>query len=55
MPLHRDVLNMIGHANHAITLGNFMEARSGQKLLCGTWVDTHDEPRLVQCSEISHA
>ena len=27
MPLHRDVLNMIGHANHAITLGNFMEGR----------------------------
>ena len=27
MPLHRDILNMIGHANHAITLGNFMEGR----------------------------
>ena len=25
MPLHRDILNMKGHANHAITLGNFME------------------------------
>ena len=27
MPLHRDILNMKGHANHAITLGNFMEGR----------------------------
>ena len=27
MPLHRDILNMIGHVNHAITLGNFMEGR----------------------------
>ena len=27
MLLHRDILNMIGHANHAITLGNFMEGR----------------------------
>ena len=27
MPLHRNVLNMLGHANHAITLGNFMEGR----------------------------
>ena len=60
MPLHRDILNMIGHANHAITLGNCMEGRvwiedengqatalletkSGQKLLCGTWVDMHDK------------
>ena len=31
MPLHRDVLNMIGHANHAITLGNFM-VESGSKM-----------------------
>ena len=60
MPLHRDILNMKGHANHAITLGNFMEGRvwvedengqttallqtkSGQKLLCGTWIDMHDK------------
>ena len=27
MPLHRDILNMIGHANHAIALGNFLEGR----------------------------
>eukprot|EP00439_Symbiodinium_sp_Y106_P001077 s6684_g1.t1 len=27
MPLHRDVLNMFGHANHGMTLGNFMEGR----------------------------
>ena len=27
MPLHRDILNLKGHANHAITLGNFMEGR----------------------------
>ena len=27
MPLHRDILNMIGHANHAVALGNFLEGR----------------------------
>ena len=27
MSLHRDILKMKGHANHAITLGNFMEGR----------------------------
>ena len=27
MPLHRDLLNMIGHANHAVALGNFLEGR----------------------------
>ena len=31
MPLHRDILNMIGHANHAVALGNFL-------------VDMHDAP-----------
>ena len=38
MPLHRDILNMTGHANHAITLGNFMEGR--------VWIeDTTDKQR----------
>ena len=27
MPLHRVLLNMIGHANHAVALGNFLEGR----------------------------
>ena len=27
MPLHRDILKMIGHANHAVALGNFLEGR----------------------------
>ena len=27
MPLHRDLLNMIGHADHAVALGNFLEGR----------------------------
>ena len=27
MPLHRNILNMIGHANHAVALGNFLEGR----------------------------
>ena len=27
MPLHRDILNMIGHANHAVALGNILEGR----------------------------
>ena len=27
MPLHRDILNMTGHANPAVALGNFLEGR----------------------------
>ena len=60
MPLHRDILNMIGHANHAVALGNFLEGRvwiedeNGQattvletqngQKLLGTWIDMHDAP-----------
>ena len=55
--LRRDILNMIGHANHAIALGNLLEGRvwiedenatttletkNGQKPLRGTWIDMHD-------------
>ena len=35
MPLHRDILNMIGHANHAVALGNFLEGRVGLKMKTG--------------------
>ena len=32
MGLHRDIRNMIGRPNHAITLGNFTEVESGWKM-----------------------
>ena len=59
MPLHGDILNMIGHANHAVALGNFLEGRvwiedeNGQSTTVletkngqklGTWIDMHDAP-----------
>ena len=40
---HRDIPNMIGHANHAVVLRNFLEGR--------VWI----EDSYVQCSGISHA
>ena len=69
MPLHRDILNMIGHANHAVALGNFLEGRvwiedeNGQAT---TVLETKNGQKLlhgtwidmhdyVQCSEISYA
>ena len=41
MPLHRDILNMTGHANPAVALGNFLEGdefglkmKTGKQRLC---------------------
>ena len=50
--LHRDVQNMVGKLNHALTLGNFTGAKFGLKMmkelqsknLAKTWIDSHDKP-----------
>ena len=50
--LYRDMQDMVGKLNHALTLGNFTGAKFGLKMmkelqsknLAKTWIDIHDKP-----------